>query len=260
MEAHSEKPLADREALIRNWKRWEAGDAEPNAFHKPLIARAFGTVTAALFPKERPARAEAELLLGAGMGTLEIVARLRASDVSMSTLDALQITADQLCIRYRTRPHLICWSRAGSGWVGSPGCWTIGSPSASTVRCLTSPAGFALLVGCVEYDTGDGVAAEASRKAALLLGVDAGNSSVVGWAHEMRAWFALTQGDYRAVIAASNAGAAAAPGQGVAVQLAAQRAKAWARCMCSPSRTWPPASPVSSMPPPRCGRWSSGSP
>jgi tetratricopeptide (TPR) repeat protein len=45
----------------------------------------------------------------------------------------------------------------------------------------------------------------------------------------MRAWFSLTRGDYRGVIAAAEAGQAAAPHAGVSVQLAAQRAKAWAR-------------------------------
>ncbi|MCX4811999.1 hypothetical protein OG601_15440 [Streptomyces sp. NBC_01239] len=45
----------------------------------------------------------------------------------------------------------------------------------------------------------------------------------------MRAWFALTTGDYRGVIAAAQAGTDAAPHHGVAVQLAAQEAKAWAR-------------------------------
>jgi tetratricopeptide (TPR) repeat protein len=45
----------------------------------------------------------------------------------------------------------------------------------------------------------------------------------------MRAWFALTTGDYRGVIAASQAGAGVAAHHGVAVQLAGQEAKAWAR-------------------------------
>jgi tetratricopeptide (TPR) repeat protein len=87
----------------------------------------------------------------------------------------------------------------------------------------------ALLVGCVEHDMGLRREAEGTRKAALTLGEESGNSSVAGWAYEMRAWYALTQGDYRGVIAAVEAGREAAPRQSVAVQLAAQRAKAWAR-------------------------------
>jgi len=71
--------------------------------------------------------------------------------------------------------------------------------------------------------------AEATRKAALTLGQEADNADVIGWAHEMRAWYALTQGDYRSAIAAAKAGEDAAPGRTVSVQLAGQRAKAWAR-------------------------------
>ena len=51
----------------------------------------------------------------------------------------------------------------------------------------------------------------------------------MGWAQEMRAWFSLTQGDYRGVVAAAESGLLTAPHQSVAVQLAAQQAKAWAR-------------------------------
>ncbi|MGC4981459.1 hypothetical protein ACLQ18_12565 [Streptomyces sp. DT193] len=87
----------------------------------------------------------------------------------------------------------------------------------------------ALLVGCVEYDTGDRHAAESTRQAALSLATEADHAEVAGWAHEMRAWFALTTGDYRGIIAAARAGAEAAPHHGVAVQLAGQEAKAWAR-------------------------------
>lgn len=70
---------------------------------------------------------------------------------------------------------------------------------------------------------------EATRRAALSLGDEAGHLGVQGWAYEMKAWFALTRGDYRGVIAASDAGIAAAPHESVAVQLYAQKAKAWAR-------------------------------
>lgn len=103
-------------------------------------------------------------------------------------------------------------------------------------REVLSLAGWlALLVGCVEYDMGSRTAAESTRQAALslheheALGKDAGDADVVGWAHEMRAWAALTTGDYRGVIAAAHAGTEVAGTQGVAVQLAAQEAKAWAR-------------------------------
>jgi tetratricopeptide (TPR) repeat protein len=86
-----------------------------------------------------------------------------------------------------------------------------------------------LLIGCLEYDTGQARAAESTRVAALQLGREADNAAVVAWAHEMRAWFALTNGRYREVIEAAQAGQDAAPGRSVAVQLLGQEAKAWAR-------------------------------
>jgi tetratricopeptide (TPR) repeat protein len=97
-------------------------------------------------------------------------------------------------------------------------------------RELLSLSGWlAALVGCVEYDSTNRAAAEATRRAALSLGQDSGNAEVAAWAHEMRAWFALTRGDYRGVIAAADAGHAIAPNTSAAVQLHAQKAKAWAR-------------------------------
>ena len=87
----------------------------------------------------------------------------------------------------------------------------------------------ALLVACVEYDTGNRQGAETTRQGALSLGEEADHAEIQGWAHEIRAWMNLTGGDYHAVIAAAQAGTDAAPHHGVAVQLAAQEAKAWSR-------------------------------
>ena len=72
-------------------------------------------------------------------------------------------------------------------------------------------------------------AAEATRKAAWNLGEESGNAEVMAWSQEMRAWFALTRGDYRGVLDAADTGHAVAPRTGAAVQLHAQKAKAWAR-------------------------------
>ena len=84
-----------------------------------------------------------------------------------------------------------------------------------------------LLLGCVEYDTGNRSAAETTRQAALSLGTEAEHAEIRAWAHEIRAWMALTSGDYHGVVAAARAGADAAPHHSVAVQLAGQEAKAW---------------------------------
>jgi hypothetical protein len=69
----------------------------------------------------------------------------------------------------------------------------------------------ALLVGCVEYDTGQRHAAETTRQAALSLGVEADHGEIIAWAHEMRAWINLTTGDYNGVIAAARNGTDVTP-------------------------------------------------
>ena len=227
MEAHAGKSLGLHEALVRNWKRWEAGSNEPNLYNKRLIAQTFGTVTNALFPPPRLA-GEAQHV-DTGMETLDLIARLRASDVSTATLEALSVTTDRLCSDY---PHLPSDKLVVEGreWLRRITDLLDKRLTLAQHREVLHLAGqLALLVGCVEYDMGDRPAAEASRQAALSLGDESGATGVVGWAQEMRAWFALTQGDYRGAIEASDLGIAAAGEQSVAVQLLAQKAKAWAR-------------------------------
>ncbi len=87
----------------------------------------------------------------------------------------------------------------------------------------------ALLIACVEYDSGDRHSAEITRQAALSFGEEAHHAEIKAWAYEIRAWIALTPGNYHVVVTAARAGIEAAPHHSVAIQLAAQEAKAWAR-------------------------------
>ena len=230
MRAHSEKTLPDDASLLRNWKRWESGGTTPDSTHQVLIAAAFGTVAPAIWPVTSRARGHSDdLAVATGMTTLEVITRLRQSSVDQPTLDAVRITADQLCTDY---PHvsaqqLLVEGRAWMNRISS----LLGTrlTLAQHREALITAGWLALLVGCVEYDGGDRRSAEATRKAALSLGAEAGQADIQGWACEMRAWFDLTAGNYSGVIAASNEGIDLAPHSGVAVQLAAQKAKAWAR-------------------------------
>jgi tetratricopeptide (TPR) repeat protein len=229
LRAHGGDAMVGHSALLRNWKRWESGETEPDEFDKPLIARTYGTVTAALFPRPGRRDADAELLSGSGLDTVELLARLRASDVCPSTLDALRITTDRLCSEY---PYTNCEQLRAEGqtWLRRITSLLDHRLTLPQHREVLTLAGWvALVLGCVEYDMGRRQAAEATRKAALSLGDEAHNSDILGWAHELRAWYALTQGDYRGVLAAAEAGFAVAPDGSVAVQLAAQRARVWAR-------------------------------
>ena len=229
LRAHSKDELPSDSSMLRRWKAWEAGDNVPDDFYKPLIAKAFGTVTHAFFPRPGRRNGDAEILAVTGMDTLDILSRLQRSDVDAVTLDALSITVDRLCSEYAYMPseQLL---QEGRDWLRRVAELPDGRLTLSQHREVLTLAGMlALLVGCVEYDMGDRRSAEATRGAALSLGTEAGNADVVGWAYEMRAWFGLTSGDLNGVIAAGEAGAHVAGNHSVAVQLAAQEAKAWAR-------------------------------
>ncbi|MFJ5267109.1 XRE family transcriptional regulator [Streptomyces sp. NPDC088358] len=228
LRAHAPTELPAEESMIRQWKRWESGQA-PNDFYQPIIAATFGTVTHALFPALARRDGDREILAASGMETLEIVSRLNRSDIDGATLDALRITTDRLCSEYPYMPsgQLII---EGRQWLRRVVELHTKSLTLAQHREVLALSGWlALLVGCVEYDMGDRHAAESTRRAALSLATEADHPEVAGWAHEMRAWFALTTGDYRGVISAAQAGGEVAPHHSVAVQLAGQEAKAWAR-------------------------------
>ncbi|WP_188827207.1 XRE family transcriptional regulator [Nocardia camponoti] len=228
MRAKSSQNLPTDSTLLRNWRRWESGESRPDEFYAPIIAAAFETVTAAFFPKSRPNRDD-ELLSATGMDTLEFIGRLRMSDVNNATLDAVRITAQRLCCEYAyADPHLL--HADGTAWLRRITSLLDGRLSLGQHREILVLAGWvALLVGCVEYDLGRRAAAEATRRAADSLGREAGNPEIVGWAAEMSAWFALTQGNFRGAIEVSEQAKAGTSKVSVGVQLAAQRAKAWAR-------------------------------
>jgi tetratricopeptide (TPR) repeat protein len=229
MRKHSAKALPDEDNLLRRWKAWELGENKPGVHYQPLIAAALGTVTASLFPPANGRDAELELLSATGMDTLEIVSRLNASSLNDATLQGLRITVDKLCSEYAYSPPKELLTE-GRQWLRRIVEMQEQRLSFGQRRQTLELAGWlALLVGCLEYDLGDRRAAEATRQAALSLGKEVGSSGVLGWAHEMRAWFALTAGDYRGVVAAAESGQSAAGNHSVAVQLIAQEAKAWAR-------------------------------
>ncbi|WBC02672.1 hypothetical protein [Micromonospora sp. WMMA1976] len=169
MRVHATEQLPTDSTLLRNWKRWEAGSSEPDGFYKTLIAKTFGTVTAAFFPPATPHEADAALIAGTGMETVEILARLRSSDVSAATLEALRITADRLCCEY---PYMASEQLRveGRAWLRRITALMDRRLTLAQHQEVLSLAGWvALLVGCVEYDMGLRRIAEGTRKAALTL-------------------------------------------------------------------------------------------
>jgi tetratricopeptide (TPR) repeat protein len=229
------KSLPNQDSLIRNWIRWESGEVMPDGrpgakpFFKPIIARAFGTVTHAIFPVPPQRDPDSDVLAMTGMDTLELVSRLQRSDLDQATLDGLRIMADRLCSEYPFMPadQLLTEGRA---WLRRITSLQGQRLTLRQHREILVLAGWvALLVGCVEYDTGNRHSAETTRQAALSLGIEADHGEIIAWAHEMRAWINLTTGDYNGVVAAARNGTEVTPHHSVAVQLFAQEAKAWAR-------------------------------
>ena len=232
LKAHAAKdqPIHSDDAnLLRQWKRWETGEVMPGDFYQPIIARTFDTTTHAMFPVQRKRDADADLLTIAGMNTLELVSRLQRSDMDDATLNGLRVLSDTLCSEYPSTPanQLLTEGRA---WLGRI---TQALSQRLTLQqhreILVLGGWITLLIACVEHDTGNRPAAETTRRGALSIGEEADHGEIQGWAHEIRAWMNLTAGDYHGVVAAARAGTDVAPHQGVAVQLAAQEAKAWAR-------------------------------
>jgi tetratricopeptide (TPR) repeat protein len=233
LKAHAEEGEtihAGDASLVRMWKRWESSEHQPDDFYKPIIARMFGTVTLAMFPVPSRRDPDTDLLTMSGMDTLELVSRLQHSDLDEATLTALRVTADRLCSDYAFQPASELMAE-GRIWLRRINELLHGTRM--TLRqhreVLVLAGWITLLLACVEHDTGDRKNAETTRQAALSLSQEADHGEIEAWAHEIRAWINLTSGDYRGVIAAAQAGTDAAPHHGVAVQLAAQEAKAWAR-------------------------------
>ena len=133
--------------------------------------------------------------------------------------------ADRLCSGYPFMPsdQLLV---EGRSWLRRVGSFQGQRLTLNQHREILTLAGWiALLIACVEYDSGDRQAAESTRQAAISLGTEAYHAEIKAWAHEIRAWIALTTGNYRGVVTAAHTGIEAAPHDSVAIQLAAQEAK-----------------------------------
>src|SRR5690606_22962405 len=85
------------------------------------------------------------------------------------------------------------------------------------------------LLGCVHYDLGEREEAETARQAAYEMGRQVGHGELMGWAHEMSAWFALVEGRYEDVVTAARTGQAVAGPSSAQVQLTLQEARGLAR-------------------------------
>jgi hypothetical protein len=151
--------------------------------------------------------------------TTELLRRIQASDLTSGALSSVHATVFDLCWRYAHEEAATLRTEA-QDWLREI-ARTLRQPiGLRQHRELLVAAGWlALLVGCIEYDLGMRASAEATRAAAGEMGHEAGHAEIIGWTHEMSAWFALTQGQFRRVLDATGAGFAVAGSEGVAVQV-----------------------------------------
>ena len=224
LRSHASVALPEDASLLRSWRRWESGETLPTMVYQDAIAAMFGSVRTAFF-----AEPAADSMMMSNEETLELIQRLRSSSVDDVALDSLRVTVDRLCSQYAVQPAAEVRMEA-EHWLAK---LTDLQDRRITFRqhseILTLAGWLTLLVSCLYYDEGNETAAEATRQGAVLLGREVGHSEIVGWGAEIKAWMALTRGDYPAVIAAAREGLAETTTHSVSVQLAAQEAKAWAR-------------------------------
>ncbi|MGH3977700.1 MAG: hypothetical protein ACRDRZ_01670 [Pseudonocardiaceae bacterium] len=160
---------------------------------------------------------------------VELVARITRRDVSPATLELLAARVDRLCRDYPVRPagELLTEAR---GWLDRTRGLTEQRTSLHGHRELLVSAGWlSALVACLHYDQGHGAGAGTWREATAQLGAESGHAEITGWAHEIAAWMALTSGHPAEAAAHARAGQRVDATSCVAVQLAAQEARAAAR-------------------------------
>ncbi|NJP90428.1 hypothetical protein HCN51_13360 [Nonomuraea sp. FMUSA5-5] len=222
-------------------RRWEAGEVrwprtpyrlaltqltglEPEALgFSQTKQTGSGLIEARVIPADA-LRAEADLY-----GTMELAQQLQASDVGTGTLDALAEAVDLLCraypvvpagtLRDRTQKRLAQITRLLAGRL------TLDQHR----ELLVITGWLTALLGCVHYDLGEREEAETARRAAFEMGRQVGHGELMGWAHEMSAWFALVEGRYEDVVTAARMGQAVAGTSSAMVQLTLQEARGLAR-------------------------------
>lgn len=161
--------------------------------------------------------------------TMELAYLADASDIGAGTVESVTQAGDLLCraypdtspavLRDRTRQRLSHVLDLLSKRI-----------TLDQHRDLLVQAGWlAAVLGCCHYDLGEREQAETARHAVYRMAAQAGHAELMGWAHEMAAWFALVEQRFENVVEAAQAGQAVAGTSSAMVQLILQEAKAHAR-------------------------------
>ncbi|GGM21597.1 helix-turn-helix domain-containing protein [Micromonospora yangpuensis] len=160
----------------------------------------------------------------------ELLARVRASDVSAETLTRIEASVDDLASAYATsRPvDLLPLVRRRLAYVGRllDGRGTL----AQRRRLIVAGGWLTVLRATVHIDLLQRSAGSAHLVAAARLAEHAEHREIQAWCLETQAWDRLTQGGYRQAIDLSQQAQRVAPrGSSAHLQATAQEARGWAR-------------------------------
>ncbi|MEV4744817.1 hypothetical protein AB0K21_00435 [Streptosporangium sp. NPDC049248] len=238
-------PIGIKESLAcdeERIRRWEAGEVRwPHSPYRIAITQLTGLQPEDLGfrPNRRGAgqlieatsiipmdalRAEADLY-----GTMELAQQLQASDVGTGTLEALAEAVDLLCRAYPVVSAATLRDRTQKRLAQVNGLLGGRITLAQHRELLVITGWLTALLGCVHYDLGEREEAETARRAAYEMGRQVGHGELMGWAHEMSAWFALVEGRYEDVVTSARMGQAVAGQSSAQVQLTLQEARGLAR-------------------------------
>jgi transcriptional regulator with XRE-family HTH domain len=197
-------------------------DAETLGFIPPHRSTERPPLTGTVMPGDA-LQAEAEVF-----DTLELTRMAGMSDIGAGTIEALHEAADLLCRAYPTVSATTLRDRAKKRLKQVHELLGRRTTIDQHRELLVIAGWIAAILGCVHFDLGEREEAEAARQAAYQWAKQAGHGELMGWAFEMSAWFALTEGNYEQLIDSAQVGQQIAGISNAGVQLTLQEARGWA--------------------------------
>lgn len=205
--------------------RWETGRRRPTAWlHALAVVLNLDATDLEAAPDRSPEPGPDD------DAAVELLARLRASDVSTATLDGLARRVQDARRAYPVQaPALLARDVARLLREATP-LLDARATLAQRRELLVASGWLMLLRACLAVDLGHLAAATRAADTARELGEHADHSDLVAWHHEIAAWRALLDHRHADVVTAARAGLAhTGPYTSVAAQLTAQIARASAR-------------------------------
>lgn len=213
--------------------RWERGEVDPLAWHRPALAKALEISVeelALLLSPGEPPPAAGDGAADDEVEALELTRRVEASDVSAETLNRLEAAFDEMAIAYTTaRPEeLIARLRLHLRYVSQL------MEARKTIRqhrqLLLVGGWLSLLAATVHIDLRESGKANAWLRTAYQLATHAAYPEIQAWCLETQAWDELTAGRHKSALELSLRAQAIAPRESSArIQSIAQEGRAWAR-------------------------------